>query len=105
MLVGMTRWIWLIAVWVAVAVAFAVWLGLALRTSGTRDWIRRGLPDRRSASRISNYEEWVRLGRSERRTAAPKQTRAMVAARAEAGDPRPGRRSRSSSHTPMRASP
>ena len=104
MLVGMTWWIWLIAVWFVAAVAFAVWLGLALRTSETRDWIRRGRPDRRSASRINNYEEWVRLGRPERRTAAPEQERAVVAARAKAGDPRPDRRSRSSGHTPMHAS-
>src|SRR3954454_14600222 len=49
--VGMAWWVWLIAAWVVVAVVFAVWLGSALRNSETRDWERRGRPDRRAAHR------------------------------------------------------
>jgi hypothetical protein len=47
----MAWWSWVLIAWVLLALAGAVWLGLALRIAEKRDWGRRGHPDRRSKPR------------------------------------------------------
>src|SRR3954470_21050630 len=74
----MAWWVWLILAWVVVAVVGAVWLGLGLRPSEARDWVRRGRPERRSGRRHGGYDDWVRSGRPERRSASSEQDRARV---------------------------
>jgi hypothetical protein len=51
----MAWWAWLLVLWPLVAISAAVLLATALRRSDQLDWVRRGSPDRRAASRESAY--------------------------------------------------
>ena len=62
---SMAWWGWLLLVlWPLLAVAFAVFLGLALRESDQREWIRYGRAERRRQPRPPRRED-ARPGRSD----------------------------------------